>query len=63
MRRWICTALEFAKLHRADCERCGRFEECWGEEVRKRLEELRQIERSSSAEALPANTESHNDAA
>jgi hypothetical protein len=38
--------LEFARLHRADCERCGRFQDCWGDDIRKRLEELREFERS-----------------
>jgi hypothetical protein len=63
VRRWLCTALGFAKLHPVDCQRCGRFEECWGNDIRKRLEELREFERGSS-EAMPANSaNSHDDAA
>jgi len=63
VRRWICTALALAKLHSADCNRCGEFEECWGDDIRKRLEELREFERGAS-EAVDANPpNSHNDAA
>lgn len=61
VRRWLCTALEYAGLHRADCEKCGRFQQCWGEEIRKRLEQLREFERPSHELILPRENKRSND--
>jgi hypothetical protein len=41
MRRWICYLLSLLRIHRPDCEHCDACECCWGEDMRKRLNELR----------------------
>jgi hypothetical protein len=38
-------------MHRVDCAQCGRYQECWGEDLRHRLEELRQFERQKEGPA------------
>ena len=43
-RLWLCTILAFMKVHRADCDRCGWAHECWGADIRNRLEELRRVD-------------------
>jgi hypothetical protein len=40
----LCNFLTAIKLHNPDCQKCAGFRECWGEEIRKRLEELRRQE-------------------
>jgi len=57
----VCMALECARLHRADCEKCGRSQQCWGEEMRKRLEELRKFERPSHELILPREAKRSSD--
>lgn len=61
VRRWLCTALDYARLHRADCEECGRLQQCWGEDIRKRLEQLREFERPSRELILPRETKHSSD--
>jgi len=48
-------------MHRADCEKCGRLEQCRGEEIRKRLEELRAFERPGRKLILPQETKRSSD--
>src|SRR5207302_5536587 len=40
-RRWFCFLLNFVRLARPDCEHCNEYVECWGTDMRKRLDELR----------------------
>ena len=64
VRRWLCKALEYAKLHRADCEKCERIQQCCGEDIRKRLEQLREVELPARELIVPQEVKrSSNDAA
>src|SRR5207302_192067 len=42
-RRWFCFLLNFVRLARPDCEHCNQYVECWGTDMRKRLDELRRL--------------------
>ena len=41
LRRWICNLLTFLRIHTPDCEHCNPGGRQGGEDMRKRLEELR----------------------
>ena len=41
LRRWICNLLTFLRIHTPDCEHCSPGGRQGGEDMRKRLEELR----------------------
>ena len=38
----LCYVLTLLKMHRPDCERCHCLPECWGDQLRKRLQDLNQ---------------------
>jgi hypothetical protein len=59
LRRWLCITLSLVKLHRAGCEQCGKFESCWGNDIRRRLQELQAFEQTKPETAIP--TKSFND--
>lgn len=40
-RRWYCAILSFLRIHSNDCEHCNLLPECWGNDVKKRLQDLR----------------------
>jgi hypothetical protein len=44
LRRYLCSALSFLRIHQPDCEHCNDLRKCWGDDLRKRLEELREDE-------------------
>jgi hypothetical protein len=46
LRRGFCSALTFVGLHSKDCGCCAALEECWGLDMRRRLEE-HEIQQSS----------------
>ena len=52
-RLWLCYFLKVVGMHKPDCQKCARFEECWGDEIRKRLEELRQQETAQTDSGKP----------
>ena len=40
LRRLICNVSSFLIMRRPNCDRCNALEDCWGIDMRKRLEEL-----------------------
>lgn len=44
LRPLLCSALSFLRIHPPDCEHCNTVQECWGTDMRKRLEELNKQE-------------------
>jgi len=54
--------LSLVKLHRAGCEQCGKFESCWGNDIRRRLQELQAFEQTNPETAMPTKS-FHDDAA
>lgn len=54
VKRSLCRLLIFLHLHSIDCERCSAFNECWGDDMRKRLEELRLAQSSGGAPSQPS---------
>lgn len=48
LRLQLCKALTFLGVHRLDCEHCNVYWRCYGEQMRKRLPDLRQQEPEDS---------------
>jgi len=46
LRRLVCIVLAVLKMHRQDCDHCSALQECWGIDMRKRLEELAKQEQA-----------------
>jgi hypothetical protein len=44
LRRVLCKVLMLLRMHRQDCECCLQYDLCWGDDIRKRLEDLRRTE-------------------
>ena len=52
LRRLLCNALSFVRMHRPDCEHCNSVEECWGIDMRKRLQELGESQQEPTLQQL-----------
>lgn len=50
LRRLLCAALSLLKIHEPDCDHCDVLQECWGIDMRKRLEELRPQQQNTKLE-------------
>jgi hypothetical protein len=48
LRLLLCKALTLLRIHRWDCEHCSVYWRCSGEQMRKRLEDLRPKEMQHS---------------
>jgi hypothetical protein len=48
LRLQLCKALTFLGVHRLDCEHCNVYWRCYGEQMRKRLRDLRRQEPQDS---------------
>lgn len=44
LRSLLCRVLSFLRIQEPDCEHCNHREACSGDDMRKRLEELREYE-------------------
>jgi len=44
VRRLLCNVLAVLKMHSQDCDHCKVHQDCWGIDIRKRLQELAQQE-------------------
>jgi hypothetical protein len=55
VRHVLCKVLLLLRMHRPDCEHCADLQECCGDEMRKRLEELR-LQETSKAEPPKSGT-------
>jgi hypothetical protein len=46
LRRLLCNVLAVLKMHHQDCDHCNALQECWGIDMRKRLEDLTRHEQA-----------------
>ena len=63
LRRGLCSALTFVGLHSKDCGCCAALEECWGLDMRRRLEELNEQANQSAKPVEHEIQQSSDDAA